>query len=187
FLSLGASLSSARTAEEVTVVLRQASAPVGSYRAKRNQYRPVDKNDEGSRWGPWSASVLGYLGMTYGAEEPFTSNHAQHFGPVLPVGVEVSRGVPLGAVSLFVPLIDIGMLASSRLNGGNTDETDASLEQVFAPGAFLVWNLTRTLPLSIGVGGQMAPDLRVRNGEEVDVFRIGFFVGADLTIFHFRL
>lgn len=200
YLSFAASLASARSADDVTVALREASAPVGSYRAKRNQYTPTGAGDRASRRGPWSASLGGYLGATTGLEEG-----AYHFGAALPVGMEVSYGMPLGAVSLFIPVLDLGTLASARLGDDDDeprgeagaqqepdqedtdlDETGPTFRQVLAPGAFVVWNLSRSLPVSVGAGWQVVPELRERGGDRVTVSRWSVFVAADVTLFNFR-
>lgn len=186
YLSFAASLASARSAEEVTVALRQASAPVGSYRAKRNQYVPVNDDDNHSRRGPLSATLGGYLGVTGGWEQG-----ARHFGAALPVGAEVSYGLPLGAVSFFVPLIDVGTLASTRWAEDeeaedDVDEADPTFRQVLAPGAFVVLNWSRSIPFSVGFGWQAVPELRERDGERVSVGRWSFFAGADVTVLNFR-
>jgi len=191
FLSFAATLASARSSREVSVALREASAPVGSFRAKRNQFNPSDETSDRRRWHPTSASIVGYLGVTGGLEEegrfPGRSTRAKHFGAALPIGVEVSQGFPGGALSLFAPVIDVGTLASAQLGGDDAESSSPTLRQIIAPGLFLVWNISRTVPFSVGAGAQLVPELRERDGERVDVVRASVFVGVDVTIFNFRL
>jgi hypothetical protein len=203
YLSFAASLAAAQSAEEVATALRTASAPVGSYRSKRNQ---EDTGPVLKRWGPGSVSAVGYLGGTFGWERvggraPST-NDANHAGLALPIGIEISLGSPLGALSVFAPVLDVGMLASARLRGDENDGTAVSaspqigFEQVFAPGAYLMLNTTRSWPLSMGFGLQSVGALREREvrdasgvvvrTEKVDVVRASFIVGVDATLFHFR-
>ena len=195
YLSFAASLAAAQSAEQVNVVLRNASAPVGAFRAKRNQFEPDDHLDrpgalDPRRWGPGSVSVVGYLGVTGGLEGagefPFSHEDAGHLGVALPVGVEVSAGFPFGAVSLFAPILDLGTLASARLGGGEAEVADPTLRQVLAPGLFAVWNISRAVPLSLGVGAQVVPGLRESDGKRVDAVRASTFLGVDATLFHFR-
>jgi len=187
YLTVAAELASARNSAEVTVALRTAAAPVGSYRSKRSP--------GGSGWRPQSVSVVGYLGATAGWEgtkDTRLFGDAHHVGLSLPVGVEVSTGFPGGALSLFASVLDLGTVASARLGG--PDDVDSSPEvgfgQVFAPGLFSVWNF-KGVPLSFGVGIQAVPNLRERttaagDKEQVDVVRFGAFIGVDATLFHFR-
>ncbi len=204
YLSFAASLAGARTEEEVTVALRTASAPVGSYRSKRNQ---DTREPFLRRWGPTTASVVGYPGLTFGWERPAGGrlpgrDDANHVGLSLPVGIEISRGSPLGAFSLFASVIDLGTLASARFNGDEeSDESELSTTpelgfgQVFAPGIFFMVN-ARGWPLSLGFGLQSVGNLRERSvtasdgsvtrTERVDVVRASVILGVDATLFHFR-
>jgi hypothetical protein len=186
YVSFAASLASASNSEEVATALRTASAPVGSYRTKRNQV---------GGWGPGTISLVGYLGLSGGAEgigSIPSSKDAAFAGVALPVGFEVSLGHPWGAVSAFASILDLGNLASVRLGGPDSIEAAPELgwEQVFAPGLFVVFNATRNIPLSVGVGLQAVQNLRESNTDtgssRVDVVRFGAFIGVDATLFQFR-
>lgn len=185
-LSFGVALANASTPEEASRALRSVSAPVGSYRAKRNQ--------EGEWWEPRTVSVVGYLGLGGGWENEdglAGFGDAGQLGPALPIGIEASMGTAFGAMSVFVSLIDVGNLASIRLS--DTDTVRATPEtgwrQVLAPGAFLVLNLSRSVPLSLGAGIQVAPGLRestTDGGSDLTVSRLHLFAGIDATLFQFR-
>jgi hypothetical protein len=201
YLSFAASLAAARNAEEVTLALQTASAPVGSFRAKRNQ-------EEGpflTRWGPGTVSIMGYPGVTFGWERTdggLPSTHdPNHAGVSLPVGVELSWGSPLGAFSLFAPILDLGGVLSARFNDDGSDTTKVSstpkvgFQQVFAPGIYLMVN-AKNWPVSVGFGFQSIEDLREREitsadgtvlrTEKVDVVRASLIFGVDATLFNFR-
>lgn len=184
YLSLGSALATARNSAEVTTALRTASAPVGSYRAKRSQ---------NGRWfAPRSASLIGYLGagryQTARAEAE-NGGGGVDTGVALPVGPEVSFGMPWGALSLFVPLVDLGPIANERLGLADSDGTgEFGTDELLSPGLMLVFNLSRTLPISIGAG---VTSVRRDNGDPADPRRVNVtrsvvFVGVDATLFHFR-
>jgi hypothetical protein len=156
------------------------------------------------------ASVNTYLGMYgggflgdpkwYFGEEPEQGKRAAFAGPYLPVGVEITvppifGGTPnVGRLGLFVQGLDLGALAAWRLEDDTeadasevADEPEVGLEQVFAPGAFVVWNVPG-MPVTVGWGVSYSPQLR-KIGEgtpeeaKVDVVRRGFFVGFDVPLF----
>jgi len=84
--------------------------------------------------------------------------------------------------------VDLGAVASARLDGGQVEtEPEIGWEQVFTPGIFGVFGITRVLPLSVGGGVQYVRDLRrTADGDDtVDVFRISLFVGVETTLFRF--
>lgn len=182
YLSFAASMAAARNAEEVTTALRTASSPVGSYRAKRSQ--------RGEWFMPRTASLVGYLGGGWYAADTGTDEEGDsHAGVALPLGPEVSFGMPWGALSLFVPLVDLGPIANERLglvDDGTDDELEA--EDIFAPGLAVVFNLSRSFPVSVGLGIQSARAIRTGTDgpEEFNVARSIFFIGVDATLFHFR-
>lgn len=197
YLALAGSLASAQDADDVTTALRTAAVPVGSYRAKRYQ-RPTDGTSNSS-WRdylkPQSFSVVGYLGARVGTEgtgdNPVFKGDSHFAGVALPVGVEFSTGIfPLGALSIFAPILDLGTVASARWGGSDNTDTnpEVGFEQVFAPGLFLVLNIGG-VPLSIGAGVQAVPNLRREEGtdRQIDVVRSSVFIGVDAPLFHFRL
>jgi hypothetical protein len=194
YLAFASSLASAEDADEVELALQAAAAPVGSYRAKRYQ-APQAGTAAPQGWRekfkPQSISVVGYLGLRAGREgthdTPVLSGDSWFAGAALPVGIEFSSAFPLGALSLFAPLIDLGTVASARWGGSEDTATEIGFEQVFAPGLFLVWNVGG-VPLSAGAGVQVVPNLRSGAGGEGerDAVRFGAFIGVDAPLFHFR-
>lgn len=181
YLSFAASLAAARNAEEVTTALRTASSPVGSFRVKRSQH--------GEWFMPRTASLVGYLGGGwYASDSGGDGGDDSHAGIALPLGPEVSFGTWWGAVSLFVPLVDLGPVANQRLGWAEDDADELEVEDIFSPGLAVVFNLTRSFPISAGVGIQSAR--AVRDGadgpEEYNVARSIVFIGVDATLFHFR-
>jgi hypothetical protein len=178
FLGFAANVAAARSAEEVEQALRAAAAPIGSYRAKRNQ---------AGEWGPRSASIAGYVGGAAGWERGGPSS-AAHVGASVPFGLELSWGVPFGAFSFFAPVLDLGTVASMRVGGDDVEAMpEIGFRQVFAPGLFLMIHGSRDLPLTFGVGVQAVNNLRKSEttGTQFGVTRLSFMGGIDATLFNF--
>jgi hypothetical protein len=211
--SLAATVASARSGAEMEAAFRAAAMPAGGYRGKRSaEGHPITINaypalSGGNEWLIDTGRV--------DWDDP-----ALQGGITLPVGVEIKLfRLPvlrertgftplLGArppVSVFVSFLDLGAMLSYRLSEHEIDLgpddagqdsvsvqelPDVALNQVFAPGLFLVTG-PRSNPLSLGIGVQLNPALRsVHEGEsevsrQVPALRFGFFLGVDLTLFRF--
>jgi hypothetical protein len=139
--------------------------------------------------------VNAYVGGSIGLEHisQAHSNSVGFGGLSVPIGAEV--GWPLGngggvdSISIFVPLIDVGTVASFRFKSPDTDQQPAlTFSQIVAPGAFAVFGITQKYPVSIGVGAQFVPKLRRPAGGGnglFDAIRYGAFVAIDVPIFRF--
>lgn len=188
YLSLAASLAAATSSDEVAQALRTASAPVGSYRAKRAQH--------GEWLRPLTIAATGYLGAAAyhqnasdGTEAPQSAGG--YVGVGLPFGLELSAGAPWGALSVYFPLLDLGSLANSALGlaSDTADSADFQPQNVVAPGVAVVFNLTRNFPVSFGLGVQSVRQVHTtaagttarRNA------RTMIFLGVDATLFQFKL
>jgi len=91
------------------------------------------------------------------------------------------------SLGFFVPLIDVGTLASFRLDDRAVDVLPTiTLGQIFAPGLFAELGIAGT-PLSLGIGGQVGPRLRKFEADLVDLgetyFRWGASLKVDIPIF----
>jgi hypothetical protein len=67
-------------------------------------------------------------------------------------------------------------------------EPKAGFAQVFSPGGYLVFGIPH-VPLTFGVGGNLAPQLRkltVDPSKATNATRFGFMLGVDIPIFVFR-
>jgi hypothetical protein len=194
YFVFAANLASADTPEEVSSVLEAASAPVGSYRAKRNQFaRPAEwdvlrYSTSPSSYGPFTLGVTAFLGGQIGSERTIglqNEDDDSFYGLSIPIGLEASLGLPFGSASAFFSVLDVGSFASRR---GDDEGVDADAEvgwnQIVAPGLYGFVGF-RGVPLVLGYGVQKVSDLR-RSGESsqsVDVYRSAFFVGIDVTVF----
>ncbi|HEU0078468.1 MAG TPA: hypothetical protein VFQ76_12500 [Longimicrobiaceae bacterium] len=199
YLGFASTLAAARTTDEVATALRTASTPVGSYRAKRNQFRAppewsvAQEATSPQARGPLAVTVTGFVGGAYGREETRglaggTDGEVEddYYGVALPVGLELSYGMPFGSVSLFAPLLDVGTITSRRAGeeAGVREEAEVGWNQLLAPGIFATVGF-RDIPLVLGYGVQRVEDLResADGTRTVDVYRRGIFVGIDVTVF----
>ncbi|CAA9363755.1 MAG: hypothetical protein AVDCRST_MAG68-4669 [uncultured Gemmatimonadetes bacterium] len=180
FVALSSSLATARDSREVTEALQAASSGVGSYRAKRGQ---ASRWDAPRTWAaPRTASLVGYVGGGHYGETGAAGSDGG-WKAALPVGPEVSFGMPGGAISLFVPLVDLGPVIFEAFDGEDAGE---HLERkLFAPGVAVVLNLFRNFPLSVG-GGVTSAYHEDEEGAGSRRARPMFFVGIDATLFHRR-
>ena len=109
-----------------------------------------------------------------------------------PVGVAFSWGnkgkgkernngkLPGGkSITLFIPVIDIGVLASFRLGNDSSEvAAEIKLANIVSPGLYFYYGFGKC-PISIGLGGQLGPQLRDVTATEVNIdknyyFRFGF-------------
>lgn len=179
FFALASAVATAESADEVETAFRAASSPVGSYRVKRNQM--------GGWFAPRSVSVIGYLGAgRYQTAAVDTLDEDVDGGVTLPVGPELTFGMWWGAMSLFVPVLDLGPLANQAMGLADSDASaELDTQELVAPGVGIVLNLTRGFPLSIGA----AVTSSYRDNGDQPGYRVArsiLFVGIDATLFNFR-
>ena len=176
----------AGSSAEVTQIMERYVMPTGSYRIKRSV--------------PFALDINAYPGLFLGAEFlkgsfPFRKDELSIVnGIATPVGIALSTGfVKEGktsghGLSLFIPVVDVGAAFSYRWSnktGGLPEKF--KLSQIFAPGAYLAWNIKRA-PASILAGVQHTPALRsVRNGNneavQENTLRFGMTVSMDIPVF----
>ncbi len=171
-------VSEAETSDEVAAAIEAVALPVGSSITKKRS--------------DFSASLNAYTGLALGREELMIRGTETFFGVSAPVGFAFSLGFDQGgSLSLFTPLIDVGALAAIRFNDSQSDDLpDLDLRNILAPGAYLAYGWGSDIPLTIGVGGQMGPNLRgldLNNGtaETSDSgWRWGLYLSVDIPIFN---
>lgn len=190
FLKYGtfmANLLEAESPESVQAVIEAAALPPGSYSVKR--------------YGRFNVSLNAYLGAFGGHERiegERRTGKLNNLALTAPVGVYAGWGMAgrrAGAsqfskpwsLGFFVPLIDVGTLASFRLDDRAVDVLPTiTLGQIFAPGLFAELGIAGT-PLSLGIGGQVGPRLRKFEADLVDLgetyFRWGASLKVDIPIF----
>jgi hypothetical protein len=184
YLAFASALASAQSDSQLNRTLRDAALPVGSYRAKREG--EVDG-------GSFSLTINSYVGVGAGIEvvsQTTGSVRSGYAAPALPVGVEASWAIPKisSSLSLFLPIIDLGAIASSRFkeSAAVQQEPQLGFAQVLAPGAFVVLGISSSIPLSVGGGYQQVPRLRATaEGQKTAKRPLALFIAVDLPLFKF--
>lgn len=140
-----ASVVKAESGEEVAKALEAATLPAGSYSVKQKS--------------AFNISVNGYIG--YG----FDFNGGLYArGVYAPVGLSINAGARqkwVPTLSAFVGLIDVGSIATYRLENGTTEKLkqEVRLESIFSPSAQLIVEPIRGFPLAIAAGYKRTPKL----------------------------
>ena len=187
-LSFAGSVASADDADELREALEALADPVGSFRSRR---------------GPKASrgfSLVSYLGFGVGHEwtTGFGGGDGFYGAIFAPIGIEWSSGARWGSFGIMGSFVDLGALVSYRLTGkkgmtegGEEDRVDdlpnMTLQHVFSPALSVVFGMTENHPLSVGLTGQFAPELRAleEREEELSVVRLSLFVAIDLTLLRF--
>jgi hypothetical protein len=167
-------LTTAETAEQVSAAFQRYAAPVGGYRAKKEDGRHY--------------SVSALVGAAGGLEWGISSNVdlAGQFSIFTPVGVDVTFGTRhLPGWGFMLSVVDLGALTAARVDNSDDEETDAdvSFKQVFSPGLHL--RVPILGPAVLGAGVSMVPGLRRpdETGQAEAIFRGMLFLAIDVTLF----
>jgi hypothetical protein len=162
---LVASLATATNQDEFTAALDSFALPAGSF---------TQIQHESHSW-----TLNAYFGGELGAEIltgnlSGTTAHrlAPRVGFTAPVGVAYNWAHPsatgtqspgvfkTGSQSVFFSMLDVGALASFRLQSGNGGRTVAvRWSNIVAPGVYYVWTM-RDTPVSLMIGTAYGPELR---------------------------
>jgi hypothetical protein len=141
----------------------------------------------------FSFSLNAYTGLAYGVERLERAGTSDIVSITAPLGVGLNWGLGKrrGSLSFFSPIIDVGAITAYRFNDDNTEQLPAlEWSNILAPGAFLVYGCGWDVPVSLGFGAQMGPNLRKVNvGGVPDIadrgWRFQAFLGVDIPIAHF--
>ncbi len=183
-----ANLVEAENPEQAKKAIAAVALPPGSYTIKRE-----------SRF---SVALNGYLGVFGGSEriEAVPTKKWNNWAITAPVGFSLSWGnicpkaMRPWSLGLFVPIVDLGAVASYRF--GNTDDTENTTEEapsiqlkhLIAPGLFVEIGIGGT-PLSFGLGGQFGPSLRKIENKTSNVgdtyYRLGATLKVDIPLLNF--
>lgn len=158
-----AELADADKKEEVQEVLTRYTLPPVTFGIKREPQTHV--------------LLSGYLTASYGyvfnSKEVGYNNHG---GIYAPVGVEVSRGVNGGSISLMLAPFDFGYPISLKLNGV---EQGVNFNEIVAPSMALSYGW-QDYPLSVGVAFQRGKNSNLNSAIER---RAMIFLGIDMPLF----
>lgn len=198
--SFMASVSSAKTSDEVQVAIEAAALPSGSSRIKRES--------------AFNVSLNAYLGFYAGREEILGKFQRwpafNSYGLSAPVGISMSIGnrqfYGIGkdnsyqhwSHTLFISVLDIGSVAAFRFaNDSIASVPNIQLQDIVSPGLFYSIGIPKT-PLSINLGAQIGPNLRKvyiedkeNPGEYINSYQDNIYIRysaslvVDIPIFNF--
>jgi hypothetical protein len=168
-------IAEADSAHEVKEAIETVVLPVTSYRIKRTSKTSIDINS--------------YVGV-YGGLDVDTENYDRSFGfgPFVPIGPAFTFHTSNNgaSLSLFLSLIDIGAIASFRLE--NTEEIlpEFKLQNIVSPGVFYVHGIKKS-PLSLHLGVQYGPNIRkIEDGVEASSYRIHAGISVDIPLLNLQ-
>jgi len=195
-----ANIIEANNSDEVKAAIEAAVLPVGSSSIKRETFSNISLN--------------AYIGPMAGMEY-LPGLHGDQTAPVIgvsaPLGisfnwgnigngkrndsltkVELQKKSKKGgkSLTLFVPLIDVGAIATYRISDDSSHvASEVKLENIVAPGLYGYYGFGK-VPISIGLGAQIGPQLRKINAEDVNVdknfyIRYGLNIVVDIPFFNF--
>ncbi len=192
YATFAAQVASAESSDQVKEAITAVSLPAGSASIKRQT--------------PFNISINAYLGTHWGNEylqsDPAGISKAgwsSVWGISAPIGIAFSTKINFpfkgGSASLFTSLIDLGAVASFRLKNDSTEQLpEIKLENIFAPGIYFIYGIPK-VPISIGYGWQMGPQLRSVNipdtanpgqfkNELLNGYRWSIFLAVDIPMFN---
>jgi hypothetical protein len=190
--NLMASIVKADNPEEAEAAIEAAVLPAGSSSIKKNT--------------AWNISLNAYVGAYFATNyKNETSGNSSNIGVTGLVGVAFSKGLghynngsPIGAISLFGSVIDIGAIVGYELNNDSTAlNQKITLGQIFSPGGYLVYGIglpfkaMSYIPISVGYGYQYGPNLYYKKGDgtlavsDQTRWKSKWFVAIDIPLVNF--
>ncbi|WP_420601498.1 hypothetical protein [Flagellimonas sp.] len=191
FLKYGsfmATVAEAENSDQVQAAIEAVALPAGSATIKKRTEQNIALN--------------AYVGLSPGLEYyGETDAYGFSLGVNAPIGVAFSKGrfdyeastntyAEKGSTTWYFTLIDLGAVTSFRFGDSETEKLpEIKLENIFAPGVYHVWGLAKW-PVSIGLGGQLGPQLRGITDVSTDVdsnlsFSVKAFVAVDIPLLNF--
>ncbi len=189
-----ASIIKAENAEDAEAAIDAAVLPAGSSSIKKNTEWNISLN----------AYIGGYFGRSSNSTDQIDGNNST-VGVTAPVGIAFSKGLghynngsPVGSLSLFATIIDVGAIAGYRLNDDSTAlDQKVTLNEIFTPGGYLVYGIGLPfkgfayIPLSVGYGWQYGSKLYYKsdNGKlavsDKSRWRSNWFIAIDIPLANF--
>ena len=142
----------------------------------------------------FSVSLNGYTGLSGGFERLQVADTEPNGIASIsaPLGIGLNFGLKRsGSISFYTSVIDVGAITAYRFNDENTDDLPAlSWQNIIAPGAFLIYGFGKDLPISLGLGAQMGPNLRKVTNAQIAIqedrgWRMVGFISVDIPVAHF--
>lgn len=186
-----ASIADAKNSDEVKAAIEAAVLPVGSASIKRETDFNISLNAFIGPYGGWE--YLPKLKEKKGAASA---------GVTAPIGLafswgnkklkETRNGKAVGgkSLSIFIPVIDIGALASYRLSNDSSNiASEVKLKNIISPGLYFYYGFGK-YPISIGAGAQLGPQLREISATDINIdknyyIRFALNLVVDIPFFNF--
>lgn len=173
----------AETSEDIEKALESVANESGGYMMRQKSY--------------FSTTLSFYPGAAAGIESTKVTGQESTKGSfasaTLPIGVEMAVGTnwkPIGAVGLFVQILDLGAVLNYSLSNDNEElssNPDIGFKQVLSPGGFITLHITNS-PITLGLGAKYLPSLRtITTAQDVELqansLQVGAFLAVDLNVF----
>jgi len=129
-INLAGLLSTAKTTDDITAIIKTYAVPSQSYRQKRVE-------------GSTSLFLNSYVGVSAGYD---LFNDKWVGGLFAPVGIELSHGYGKYSFGVFVSALDFGNPMLYRL--GIQDKSKFTFEQLLSPGAYITVGCSKKSPFS---------------------------------------
>ena len=178
-----AAIAQTQNSDEVAEVIEMFALPAGSSIMKKHTKLNVALN--------------AYVGF-YGGNESLILQDGKSRDALLlsmhaPIGITVSTGLKgnCGSLSAMISIIDLGALTAFRFKDPDADLLpDFNLQNIIAPGGYAVYGFGDNIPLSIGVGAQLGPNLRSITDTGAPTlneraWRLGGFIAVDIPLLNF--
>jgi len=180
-----AALVGAADSTDTNELIGRFAKPDGSAYNKRLRETTFGINSYlGYRHTQFFEKKTGQLVDSSGVGQPVS--YGSYGSPYLPVGLAYSFKIDSSrSFTVFGSLVDVGAAAAFLYSNVDKKTPNFDLESIWAPGIHLMYNFPK-LPLSIGLGAQVAPSLRtVLNNNaiklEPDAGRRKFHFGIQLA------
>lgn len=213
YADLAVNMASATNSKEMAEALEGAALPTQSYRLKRNSYFTITLNayaggfagaeiladDDAKNKTSGLAGFTAPVGIGFNWGICTSSKPTKYSKYPTKTTIDAKEDVVEKttyfnghSLSLFASVIDIGAVAAFRLTDDETPSGDIQWQNIFAPGAYLIWGIGNT-PLALGVGAQYGPQLRsvtAKDGAAVPTidsraWRVGLSLTVDIPLFSF--
>ena len=109
-----------------------------------------------------------------------------------PLGIDLNFGLgDAGSLSFYTQLIDVGAIFAYRFSNDTEQIPELKFQNIIAPGGYIIYGFGNNVPVSLGVGAQLGPNLRKINDDlgldvkTTNAWRFGFTLSVDIPITHF--
>jgi hypothetical protein len=179
-----ANVAEARDSREVAAAIELFALPPGSSRLKKQS--------------PVSVSLNSYGGIAYGWENDMNEqvdaaiDDKNVLSTYAPLGVDLNFGLGEGgSLSFYTQVVDVGAIFAYRFSNQTEQIPELKFQNIVAPGFYGIYGFPNNIPVSVGIGAQLGPNLRKIDEElgldvqTTNAWRFGFILSVDIPITHF--